>query len=69
MAVKICDDLMTLEVDGTIIAEAERRPDVRVGAHGQIPSNWSDSDDGDACVSGNPPHIAWVAGDDGDLGS
>jgi hypothetical protein len=26
MAVKICDDLMTLEVDGTIIARAERRP-------------------------------------------
>lgn len=26
MAVKICDDLMTLEVDGTIIAKAERRP-------------------------------------------
>lgn len=24
MAVKICDDLMTLEVDGTIIAQAER---------------------------------------------
>jgi len=26
MAAKICDNLMTLEVDGTIIAKAERRP-------------------------------------------
>jgi len=26
MAVNICDDLMTLEVNGTIVAKAERRP-------------------------------------------